>query len=1674
MQKTKCAFWAIALLLMPFTGVFAGQPVLIRADRDVIPQDVQIKTFVAESTAALTPVVPSKELTIAVLPDTLLPESFDETRQKLTALFGAWKERRLLTLALITANGVERKGPFSSRSQFQAALRSLEALGPETETTDTGPGNETEPYTLLGGWEPPAAAPWSCLLVIGRFPTLEPNLKEYTAAYLSNRFRAARVRVSQWAPGETGSSIFDLIADETGGIASPNSPADLLLPEGELTSYVELTWPEPSLKAGFHLYQAQVVGNVLGEKYSSFSSFATAPGFVLPSISGFRGLRERTSILLEARQRGALKPEELSQVRTTLNESLKINPEDHEVLATAADIFEQSGSLEESAVYLDLLSEIQPHNGELFARLGNLHFRTKNRPPAEKALMRARELHSRQFHVSKQLGQIAAARQDDGSALSLFDESLTLNPDDAETWFLRAESASRIKDWVRQADSLEHGLAIQPGQLVPRTDLVRLYIEHGENEKAVKYIQPVLEDPPPDVSVRGMYASLLEQTGQNDAALVLWKKTLELDSRVEPAHYGVAHLLFDGGDFAGCVRAASDGLVHVPSSARLYLVKSSAQENLSLWYDARKTLQEGSLAADDLNLLKRNAETEDQYGRNAGQAYQRAVLACEKGGKDPQGCSGLMDRGLLVSIRDNTPELAEWFATRLRSVGLEANASLLKQKKEGNAEVQVPGGLAAILLVLGGSQEISKEDFLKEFSRIFLSLTGDGRETAVLRERVSNHFGLIKDLKGLGTLAGDSLKLVLSVSDRASRERTKRALKLLGWEMKDSGEIEPAQGTTASARQITSAALAFDEIEMQEALKARKSFAIDIIDDWVPAVLGEATWRDQFFGRRGFPGGFTQALAEDPNLAKLYVGISEMDDSTSEELVKDFSLKTLHDKWVDHLYSYSVDFVVRDGRALVPGGREAESIWQKMTGANPAIPRQFFRELLRKDDGKLLAFFSRIMQLDMPHQRFFSSSLARTARFYDLFKDSPEIDIQNSRSTPFQDFINQVPLDSEGHIKFPGSPEVWMVARGQSGSENQTASLLKKVSRIASPDVEDSILLRLARTEYSVGSEEISELANFMAVVRVEAHRGKPLDEPSALLLAQEHARHREIWPFLTGLTGLGFAEYTQLFRLGSKLRDLDKIVLNEVLGEFNSMTKILCLLQEFGRLDELQAASLIGSFCERLNRAVTTRDFAAASLNTVREMIKAAGIKDDDPDNALRGLLIKISDPFSLDLSGNTISVSGSADRHNSYQRVLELQKVPSLKALFTLQTAAENLAAGKESPPDEIKKLGEILAAIPEVEISKSAGLVKSAKESYIGLMLDKPKKTALDLQKAASKKKVNQKKLASLAQELLGELNPQVRLALTGIVYAYYFNPKDLLISEDPSFLRRHQFYQLDGIINARSLFQFAQLKSDEVAGSYLVGGFGNFGWISGTVSMATYRQSDAAAKPYAAAVLGSIRDADWQAVKDDELRLVGLRVRAAREWVLRSASDPVALNSLAESMEGLVSAGRRADLLRAVRHLEWDSAWKALSKGDLFFLGQQYMLRFSDHEKGSPTIGALRRFTARSDPLRLQQLGPELSSIYDCSHPHFVQLPPFENYNNIFPDRMAERSNEFKLYLAELLDREGFPAAVMGAVAEPLAIQLFAKFRMTGLKDWRSVISAYSSMNKQMIESALGEK
>ena len=885
------------------------------------------------------------------------------------------------------------------------------------------------------------------------------------------------------------------------------------------------------------------------------------------------------------------------------------------------------------------------------------------------------------------------------------------------------------------------------------------------------------------------------------------------------------------------------------------------------------------------------------------------------------------------------------------------------------------------------------------------------------------------------------------------------------------GKAVPGEKLSQAHRQEVASALAFDEIAMQEAVAARRKFTFAIEDGRAPVVLSEAKWLGTFFPKEKLGGGLAEALVRDLRAAKTYAALAVMGERARNFLLAGVDLKQLAEKYADLMYPYSSAFALRGSHASVPGGPAAEAVWEKVVGSPVSSPARFFRALLEKDDGKLLAFFDVLGQLDARHQRFLTLNAARTSRFYELFRQSRDMSLgaaMEAQGSSYLQFLQEIPLDADLHVLFPGSPEVWMLAKGKSTAK-RAVKMARKLSRITAPEEEDEILTRLLATGYKASNEKLTESDNFVAVVRIDRHRTEPLDEASALLLAQHYATVGSAYPYFASLTELQEKDFEGFFALLEQWETLPRVQLNLMLGQLHSLIELLCLLQESDSLPGKTAAELFGALCGRFTKAATPEAYATAALDTIRDLLASAGPKDAaSADDALEQMLLGAGGPAIWENDGVRYEVDAVRTRRAAYRKVLAEQKVTSLQTLLECDRLWRELAEGKAAP-ERLQALEAFQAKLLSVPVPKNVRTNGAEQKNLAEYDTARAGAILAHLKQRLARKKVNLEDVKKLRLEFLAAISAQLKLALSGVVYAYFLSPDDLLVSGDPLLIRKHEFLGLE--TGEGAIFPASDLaRSSEDAGSHFVGGFAEFYQVAGWAAVAG--EKPGTSQDLEAAQIGALRATDWRRFSEDDLRLLGLRVRLAREWILHAGSNENLLAALEEETLGLLAPTRRAQLLDAIAARDWESALQAPTLSDLYTLSNRYLARYRTDSWQSPVTAALRGMPAAADGSRLRGLGGVATELSGCSHPHLEEMGPYEEYERLLlPAKISARTAEFKLYLADVAGRLGVPPVALGTLAEPLARRVFAKAKMADIRDWRSAIAVFASLDETQLKAAL---
>ena len=1718
MLPTVCALVVVAL----GPSVLLGQRVLLRIDApeqvepeldgELIPtttesqvgSSFEIRTFAGTRTVHGHYVQPDKQVVGLVLADSLQDGDWQRVESEFIALRQGLGSRAALKLAIASGSQLRLAGPFRSGDQLRRAIRAerppdpepsgenepppQEAADPASESADGAangsqaatkddPGDsesslprptrgseeaqiaDARLYQQLGEAAAVLGCDWRAVMVAGRLPALEAALSFPSAAYLGGNMRTHRLRFNFMPLDGFVPLAAEWTSQLTGGVVVSGSAGFLNFLDGD-ARFLEVEWTAPRPGQGFNLYLAELRDVSSGQTWTA-PSMAAASGWAVPEPLALRGFVRRTKDLSRILRGSA--DGSAGTIRSEIETLRTINPADESLLRASVQFYQRNQEWEPLADSLRRLSEVRPLDTATLADLGTTLVQLQQWPEAESAFLRLMDLAPTDPRVSEALGRVYVRLEHYSRALELFERSLAIEPANQALWFDKADAAKRVGDSDLVLLALEKGVHLPGATHSRRAELIRLYLDAGRLVEAEQQTEAAIEDLPESAEVLAVFARFCEELEHPEDALELWERALKTDHTFRPAVAASARIHFERRRPENAVVIAESGVEQFPDSVSLHMTLARSLEAMNRFYELREALRAAVLRVPgSVDLLKYRARVEDTFGDDAPMAY-RALAESLEVESDPTALRNALDRGFEVSLRQGDLDQARWFAAH-DVTGKHAKQDLLPASLvEEESGSYVPGGMRPLAYIANANASDSPETFFREYCRPLAFARSWGMEDyETVRRRLVLYFETVRDILALRDgPQEDDASVTLSVKDRNSLRKTRQFLGLLGWRLrggKSGYSLQPIESESGAGRQEIGSALGIDGVAIQEALDRGQDFTLRLARQTAPVTLGEQTWRSALYPSQRFSGGFAEAAARDPRIAGAYLGISQMHPEAARALVESIGLKQLVNRYSVTLMMHGSSLSVENGVAIVPGGAEATGLWTGLVGARPDDPDRFLPRLLRKDEGRLLGYFSALSELNEARRRFFTQSPLRFRQFFELYKTAPEFrdgGRNKVRESPFLELLRELPLGPEDGVVFPGGAEVWMVARGQADA----ARLARKIPTRVVPEVEDEILVRLARTRFEMRGGMRSQVDKFLAVSRIDALRTERMDAVTALDLAQAFGRFERVFPYFATLTGLGSQQVRTFKAFSDSLESVEPVTRNHLLAVFHSLAEILCIGQLQGFLPEERAAELFGSMCLRLSRGKHKSVVVDTALETIQSILEAVGdgTVGDRADRRVRKLL----------------AVAEPAWRQEAFTDVLRLQGVPSLDVLLQARDATLDIESAQGDLAAPIESFGAAISEIPRIDVPKEMAFKQEKKRvvaSFGTLRLVQAKR---QIDRAVSRRKPRLPELQRLATNARGDLLPHVAAALTGLVYAYYLRPDDLPVAEDPLFLRKHEFFDLNSSF-LKDYFKRTRLEGiGEETGAFISGGHSGFALAAGHVAQFALRALDSDAMALAKAELGSLRATRWNELRETDIRRFTMTVLLGREWVAAAASNESLRTALTQAAAGALTVNRTRQMISSLEARDWPGTWRLFSLADLYRLGRARMTR-SDGELGdSPVSRALAALPADAGAWdRLNAMGAIRPSTFGYSRPRLWNDGPYEEYERYLTDmRIAERMAELKLYLVHAADRLGVSVDRFAVIAEPAARRVLSRVQMGDFWDWRSVLRVYADSALPALEEEL---
>ena len=1671
----------------------------------------QFQTFAGAQVVTAAPLQLPARISVLVLPGSYSERVWQEVELRARQL--AMLEDRLGRFRL----HVVADGRVSSwETSAQALAHDLAGLRSGSESLAN---EETEPqarederavgiYQEAGQHLPAPSIPWETLILIApEFEIGDLELKSYCSAYLADRFGREKVRLVYWevpgdpAPGSPPTAEISEEADAGDGIwgtVARTTCGSVIKTVGELNrallpaSCTEIPMPEVALPKGVVQYRARLVDRANGQVVMEFPALSRSldGGTVLPG-----DFARLLSALRSARQAAAQRNGQMLQA--SLKKALDLNPFHPPTLRFAARVYRRQGELTTALQLMTPLASLMPRNASIFTEIGDLHFDLQEWEQSEQAYRRAMNADpdgsavlAKLIGIREAQGEIDRGLQEVGSALQRFPQGANLH----------ARRGSLLEKSGRAEEALRaYGRAVElrPELGEGHLGLARIHLERDRKDQAREVLQEAGGKIPDAPGLQMRFADFCEKEGLDDQALDYYRKALSADPGLPSAYLGLARVQMNLGEVDEALATAHQGLQVTPRSVELHQFQVDLLKQSHRIPEMRRAVEKAAtIFPANIEVLARLARVRDVFGYRAAEAYESLVEVLEAEQASSDRLEPVLERGLLVALRDGDRARAASLSARLQQLGrgdipaIDPIAGTTAKK----GLLVVPGGVRGLARAAGLQEDTPPETFASDFVSHLIRRTY-GKAGAGYVQALRHYFNSVAALRSQARSRKLEFQILLETGNESRLRKTREVLALLGWTIRRSeGRIRVELGTDelAALRQTFSSALGVDEMEMKSQLEAGTSYRLTFSDQRVPIIFEERFWLRRFFDGNRPVGGLLRAFAENIPSARLYAGLAAMNDEARRLVVETYTSRELLEVHPNSLLAYGSALSVREGGLLLPGGASAAPAWAALLETRTDRPKRFVRRLFSQDNGKPMAFYHALINLPEENQRFLTSSPGRLAKFYAAFpftgSEEAKRRIVNHR-IPFRNLVRELPLDGQGRVRFPGSARVWSVSHGWSGSPDEIPRSAGLAAPAVAQEAEDQILLALPLEEYQFGMKKHSMVENFLAAVHLERHWDRPMTEEAALLLSRHYPKYRELFPYLASLPRPSTQQLQRFFQAARNVEDVNLSSLNDTLGLFHGLLQTLVLLSENRALEESEISSILDALCQRFGGARTEADFAGATVAILRRLEQvlpapSPPAKSDSSSYARssdRRSKILAPQPAGIDAqlmaalggrsrrvefesNGRTAAIDAGSTNRKRIEEVLRLQRVPSLTSLLELYDSAQAVRGNRDQAVlDTFRRtLGELHGLEQQLENL----LTDAQRGNAVFQQRDRTSRWVRQLNNAI----VNRKRsdaLPELSQEIVGHLDRSFKDALVGWVYAYYFSPRDLVVAEDPLLTRKHQFHVTLGS-GGRYYWPAASRQTlRRQTGNYLRGPLCQIAMLTGEIGLVKAEAgesigTDPVVEGFAAAQLSGVRSLPWSHLNPLSMHLVALKIRSAREFLARSALQQEMQPDLARIVEGLLGPTRRAQLLEAVATRELEGISAMLSSSDLYYLGNRLWDQKQTAHLGN---GPLREALERASTLVPSHqdrffAGSELGDRTYCKR---LPPPPYEEYNNsLLTHHLSRRLGHFLLTLAESADRSGLPLEALALVAEPAVRHLALNAQMNNSADWRGALRAMSRL------------
>lgn len=960
--------------------------------------------------------------------------------------------------------------------------------------------------------------------------------------------------------------------------------------------------------------------------------------------------------------------------------------------------------------------------------------------------------------------------------------------------------------------------------------------------------------------------------------------------------------------------------------------------------------------------------------------------------------------------------------------------------------VTIPGPLRSFLRMAAISQKTSPEDILPLVAR---NVVVEGYHYSGDKPRKPTEFLILlkrylSQARELQVMAG------LSSTIRASGcADVGPLLKTLGYRFRQACGPDALLETEDPERAFLTVDSGFPLTELEEDLRQGKPFSYSYPLSKVPVLFRPDDWASQ-------EKDVLDSLLDDPALARLYWGLSRLDEPTQAALRQSPGLQRLL-PMAAVLDFYGEHIAIRSGRVLVPGGQSGEAAWRNLTGANPDSPGEFVAALLQKDEGWLAAYFDALSRVPRSQQAYFTEP-RRLRRFYEAMRGKDKLTSPARpvfRPTPGLYLLTaRLLLDSNGQPHVPGNLEVWKEIFRRKSDSKLVRDLAKGATGWKNPEDLLDALFALSRLPSNDGPFPV-----YLRLMEMDRRRApeQRLRPQTVRLLAEKFSRYKDQYLPFSEWGSLDNASIERFLAVAASLDAIsDRLLRSNATGLFQAT---IGLWQILARQEQIPDGSLNRSWQAAIHPFAgirsSTQLYDATRTSLEQLWLAAAG----KPRLSQAEIIALLAGPEPNGAPGQQMrqEIAGKI------RSALDAQRLVSLDTLLDLGDGLSQMAQGQGASDSLIRLAGELR------EFQAPPPLFSTRERSEWAAGLYHRRNSSLQSRTDLSKVFARPRNSASELAEARGVLAPFLRDVLVGLNYAYYEPPGAQMLHNNPLFVRSHDFSP-EMTMAGNEAWQTPRMLGrgwTASGGVHLAGSLADIAYVLAQVEQDFIVPENTQSLIWADLVPGMVTSAilpRWWRVTPAELEAVALYQQLGEELVAAAGREEPLRQSALDVLSERLLPRRLYQLEQTLEADQTEEALSLLMPAEVFYLGVQFR---QTHPEQAPAWG-----TAGQELERLAQQHPEetgwerISRDFGVPRPmlshtyarELLPLKPFPTFLGYSSRLLAESWESNNLYWARLAHEKGLPPAMLHRLVPALTHRMVEKIFATHLEDWPAVLRA----------------